>query len=112
MSPYAVLLFGGGHSDSTTDVRPLATGGSGGGGGDGVDVLLDDDVRGTTSTTEATHSAVRVQHSQGTITVGPDAWARFKAPAKIGVLVKQLRKALDMLLAAKITHPSLDITNR
>ncbi len=55
---------------------------------------------------------MRVQHSEGTVTVGADAWVRFRAPAKIGVLVKQLRKALDALLTAKIDNPNLDISNR
>ncbi len=58
---------------------------------------------------DAAISTLRVQHAQGTITVGPDAWVRFRAPARIGVLIKHLRKALDVLLAAKLDDPSLDI---
>jgi ATP-dependent RNA helicase DHX57 len=55
-------------------------------------------------------STIRVQHADGTITVGGDDWVRFRAPAKIGVLVKHLRKALDCLFAAKIDDASLDIS--
>jgi ATP-dependent RNA helicase DHX57 len=78
VSPYSVLLFGGGHASAAGD--------------------------------DAGVSTVRVQHADGTITVGPDAWIRFRAPARIGVLIKHLRKALDVLLAAKLDDPSLDIS--
>jgi ATP-dependent RNA helicase DHX57 len=53
---------------------------------------------------------VSVQHAAGTVTVGEGEWVRFRAAAKVGVLVKQLRHALDTLLAAKIDNPSLDIS--
>lgn len=54
---------------------------------------------------------VTVQHTAGTVTVGPGSWIRFRAAAKVGVLVKQLRRALDVLLAEKIEDPALDITD-
>ncbi len=55
---------------------------------------------------------VAVQHTAGTVTVGPETWIRFRAAAKVGVLVKQLRRALDVLLAEKIDAPTMDITDR
>ncbi len=55
---------------------------------------------------------VAVQHTAGTVTVGGGNWLRFRAAAKVGVLVKQLRRALDVLLAEKIDDPGLDITDR
>ena len=49
-----------------------------------------------------------VQHQRGTISV--DKWVRFKAVARIGVLVKALRTELDSLLADKVESPDLDIS--
>ncbi len=55
---------------------------------------------------------VAVQHAAGTITIGGGQWIRFRAAAKVGVLVKQLRQALDVLLTEKIEQPTLDIMSR
>lgn len=48
-----------------------------------------------------------VDHVAGTLTAG--GWARFKAPARIGVLVRDLRAAVASLLAAKIADPGLSL---
>ena len=55
---------------------------------------------------------VSVQHTAGTITIGVGQWTRFRAAAKVGVLVKQLRQALDVLLLEKIEDPGVDISDR
>ncbi|GBG34645.1 ATP-dependent RNA helicase [Hondaea fermentalgiana] len=52
---------------------------------------------------------IEVQHERGIITV--DGWITFRAQARIGVLVRELRRILDMLLDEKIAHPNLDIAN-
>ncbi len=36
-----------------------------------------------------------------------DGWARFAAPARIGVLVRELRGAVERLLLAKLEDPGL-----
>jgi ATP-dependent RNA helicase DHX57 len=46
---------------------------------------------------------LQVNHELGEITV--DGWARLRAPPKVGVLVRELRKLLDDLLAAKLEDP-------
>ena len=53
--------------------------------------------------------SLAVDHRGGTITVGQRGWVRFHAEARIGVLVKGLRAALNELLEEKISLPSLDI---
>lgn len=40
-----------------------------------------------------------------------DSWMYFQAPARIGVLVRELRRALDKLLIEKIENPSLSLSN-
>lgn len=50
---------------------------------------------------------LQVNHERGEITV--DDWARLKAPPKVGVLVRELRKLLDDLLAAKLEDPSKNL---
>lgn len=50
---------------------------------------------------------LHVDHLAGTITAG--GWARFKAPARIGVLVHDLRAAMAALLAKKIEDPTLHL---
>ena len=52
---------------------------------------------------------MRAQHERSTITV--DRWITFKAPAKVAVLFKELRRRLDALLIAKIESPSLDFSS-
>lgn len=46
---------------------------------------------------------VTVQHDRGTVAV--DDWIRFTAPAKVGVLARELRKELDHLLFLKVRAP-------
>ncbi|GBG62910.1 hypothetical protein CBR_g34282 [Chara braunii] len=46
---------------------------------------------------------ITVQHQTGQVTV--DGWLSLKAPAQIAVLFKELRRALDALLAQKISRP-------
>lgn len=52
---------------------------------------------------------IEVQHERGTLTV--DGWITFRAQARIGVLVRELRRILDRLLDQKIAYPDLDIAN-
>ena len=37
-----------------------------------------------------------------------DGWAEFEAPARIAVLVRELRLGVDRLLLAKVADPSTD----
>jgi ATP-dependent RNA helicase DHX57 len=48
-----------------------------------------------------------VQHTQGTISI--DRWATFQAPAKVGVLLKEIRNQLDRVLAQKIENVGKDV---
>lgn len=50
---------------------------------------------------------VTVHHEDGIIKV--DNWAAFKAPARIGVLVRELRHEVSQLLWKKIQDPSTDL---
>ncbi len=40
-----------------------------------------------------------------------DGWATFRAPARVGVLVKALKAQLSAVLADKIQHPALDMSS-
>ena len=46
---------------------------------------------------------ISIQHLEGTIEV--DDWFKFTAPARVGVLVQQLRKYMDSLLEKKFANP-------
>jgi len=85
-SPYALLLFGGHDSVAAAALGDSAPGKPG-----------------------AEGEAVRVEHSDGLVYVGRYSWMKFKAPARLGVLVRGLRAALDELLRWKILEPSVDI---
>lgn len=50
---------------------------------------------------------ITVQHEEGTLKL--DGWATFKAPARIAVLVRELRLQVDQLMLAKVADPSLDM---
>lgn len=50
---------------------------------------------------------ISVQHEEGTLKL--DGWATFKAPARIAVLIRELRQQVDRLLLAKVAEPSLRI---
>jgi len=50
---------------------------------------------------------LEVQHTQGTISI--DRWATFQAPAKVGVLLKEIRNQLDRVLAQKIENAGRDV---
>lgn len=50
---------------------------------------------------------IDVLHERGEITV--DAWMYFKAPARVAVLVRELRRQLDGLLQRKFENPGLDL---
>jgi len=50
---------------------------------------------------------VDVRHEQGALTV--DGWAAFEAPARVAVLVRELRAGVDRLLSAKVADPGLHI---
>ena len=52
---------------------------------------------------------ITVHHDQGLVRI--DDWATFAAPAKIGVLVKELRAKVDELLLARINHPSATLAS-
>jgi len=47
---------------------------------------------------------ISVAHDKGIVRV--DDWATFQAPARIGVLIKELRARVDQLLLDRINHPS------
>ena len=49
-----------------------------------------------------------VSHEAGLVQV--DGWATFKAPARIAVLVRELRAQCAALLAHKIADPGLDVS--
>lgn len=48
-----------------------------------------------------------IQHELNTMML--DKWARFSAPPKVGVLIKELRSGVAALLDQKIKDPSLDL---
>ena len=50
---------------------------------------------------------ISVQHEVGTLKL--DGWATFKAPARIAVLIRELRLQVDRLLTAKVEDSSLNI---
>ena len=50
---------------------------------------------------------IAVQHAAGTLSV--DNWARFKAPARVGVLLKEIRARLERVLTDKIERPEQDL---
>ncbi|KAJ8906332.1 hypothetical protein NDN08_002825 [Rhodosorus marinus] len=52
---------------------------------------------------------IRIHHDRGIITV--DDWIQFRAPAKVGVLVRTLRKQLDDLLWQKFADPNMNLTD-
>ena len=51
---------------------------------------------------------LNVVHEKGQIEV--DDWVRLRAPAKVGVLVRELRKLLDALLSDKLDEPWRDVS--
>lgn len=51
---------------------------------------------------------ISVHHQEGLVKV--DGWATFKAPARIAVLVRELRAEVATLLAQKISNPGLDLS--
>lgn len=51
--------------------------------------------------------AISVHHGEGLVRV--DGWATFKAPARIAVLVRELRAEVGALLGRKVTDPGLDL---
>jgi ATP-dependent RNA helicase DHX57 len=53
---------------------------------------------------------LEVLHDQGLLLL--DSWAKFKAPARVGVLIKHLRAAVASLLAAKLADPSLQLAGQ
>lgn len=46
---------------------------------------------------------LKVQYEEGRIVV--DDWAKFEAPARIGVLVRELRTRVDEALGTKLANP-------
>jgi len=50
---------------------------------------------------------VSVHHEAGLVRV--DDWATFKAPARIAVLVRELRREVAALLERKVEDPELDV---
>ena len=48
-----------------------------------------------------------MQHEEGTLKL--DGWATFKAPARIAVLIRELRQQVDKLLLEKVASPTLSI---
>ncbi|GLD97024.1 hypothetical protein PINS_up005707 [Pythium insidiosum] len=52
--------------------------------------------------------ALEVAHEKNLLVL--DGWIRFQAVARIGVLIKAMRRQLDALLTRKIADPTLDIS--
>lgn len=52
---------------------------------------------------------IKVKHERQAITV--DGWLQFEAPARIAVLIRELRLKLDMILLDKIQQPAVDISS-
>ena len=52
---------------------------------------------------------ISVHHSEGLVRV--DNWATFKAPARIAVLVRELRAEVGALLNRKVNNPSLNLSD-
>lgn len=50
---------------------------------------------------------ISVKHKEQTIAV--DEWLEFEAPARIGLLIRELRSKLDTLLMQKLKNPRLDV---
>lgn len=48
-----------------------------------------------------------MNHADGIVTI--DGWIQMKAPARIAVLINQLRKAVDRSLESKIVNPHSQI---
>lgn len=53
---------------------------------------------------------LEVLHEQGLLLL--DSWAKFKAPARVGVLIKHLRHAVSQLLAAKLHNPLMESSSQ
>lgn len=51
---------------------------------------------------------VKIKHEQQTIIL--DNWLEFEAPARISVLIKEVRSMVNSLLTEKIRNPALDIS--
>jgi HrpA-like RNA helicase len=52
---------------------------------------------------------LEVQHTRNKIVM--DGWMYFDAPARVAVLIQELRRELDLLLGRKIEHPEIDISS-
>ena len=48
-----------------------------------------------------------IQHDRGKLVL--DGWVHFSAPARVGLLVRELRRETEALLRDKIARPSLDL---
>ncbi|KAI8981960.1 P-loop containing nucleoside triphosphate hydrolase protein [Mycotypha africana] len=53
---------------------------------------------------------IEVDHLGRGLKVGEDGWIRFKSWARIGVLVNQLKKLLQLELECKIEDPNIDVS--
>eukprot|EP01119_Soliformovum_irregulare_P019945 TRINITY_DN6405_c1_g2_i1.p1 TRINITY_DN6405_c1_g2~~TRINITY_DN6405_c1_g2_i1.p1 ORF type:complete len:601 (+),score=220.21 TRINITY_DN6405_c1_g2_i1:264-1805(+) len=52
---------------------------------------------------------IQVRHQDEIVMI--DEWIRFKAPARIAVLMKEVRSELDGILSHKISDPSMDLSS-
>lgn len=52
---------------------------------------------------------LKVAHDTGILQVGQ--FVKFKAPSRIGVLVRELRVELDRLLLCKVADPGFDLNS-
>ncbi|OBZ80236.1 hypothetical protein A0J61_11715, partial [Choanephora cucurbitarum] len=54
---------------------------------------------------------IDVDHLGRGLRVGEDGWIKFRSWARIGVLVNQLKRLLQLELAIKIEEPDLDVSS-
>lgn len=50
-----------------------------------------------------------VRHDQNKIVI--DGWMYFDAPSVVGVIIQELRKAIEKLLLKKIENPNIDVSS-
>lgn len=60
------------------------------------------------SNTSCTYAGkITTQHEEGTLKL--DGWVTFKAPARIAVLIRELRLQVDQLMLAKVADTTMNM---